>query len=202
MAVGGRPASVALADLNGDGKLDLAAADLTDGTVSVSLGDGSGTFPTVQNYPVGRYPISVAVADFNSDGKLDIVTGDNLSHMVSVLVGNGNGTFKPARHVSVGGDPQSIAVADFDGNNQPDVVSANLIAGNVAVLLNSTDIVPPVTTATPVPSPNSNGWNNTSVTLTLDATDNSGGSGVKEVTYQVGAHVTGRGAGWVEDVAV
>jgi hypothetical protein len=35
--------------------------------------------------------------------------------------------------------------------------------------------------------PNSNGWNNTSVTLTLDATDNSGGSGVKEVTYQIGA---------------
>jgi hypothetical protein len=187
VAVGGRPASVALADLNGDGKLDLAVADLTDGTVSVSLGDGSGTFPTVQDYPVGRYPISVAVADFNSDGKLDIATGDNLSHMVSVLVGNGNGTFKPARHVSVGGDPQSIAVADFDGNNQPDVVSANLTAGNVAVLLNSTDIVPPVTTATQVPPPNGNGWNNTNVTLTLDATDNSGGSGVKEVTYQVGA---------------
>ena len=99
VAVGARPASVALADLNGDGKLDLAAADLTDGKVSVSLGDGSGTFPTVQDYPVGRYPISVAFADFNSDGKLDIVTADNSSHMVSVLVGNGNGTFKPARHV-------------------------------------------------------------------------------------------------------
>ena len=101
VAVGARPASVALADLNGDGKLDLAAADLTDGKVSVSLGDGSGTFPTVQDYPVGRSPISVAVADFNSDGKPDIVAANNLSHMVSVLVGNGNGTFKPARHVSV-----------------------------------------------------------------------------------------------------
>ena len=187
VAVGARPASVALADLNGDGRLDLATANLTDGKVSVSLGDGTGTFPTVQDYPVGRYPISVAVADFNSDGKRDIVTADNLSHMVSVLVGNGNGTFKPARHVSVAGDPQSLAVADFDGNGQPDVVSANLTAGNVAVLLNSTDIVPPVTTAALAPSPNSSGWNNTNVTLTLDATDNSGGSGVKQVTYQVGA---------------
>jgi FG-GAP-like repeat/FG-GAP repeat/PQQ-like domain len=185
--VGARPASVALADLDGDGKLDLAAADLTDGKVSVSLGDGTGTFPTVQDYPVGRNPISVAVADFNSDGKLDIVAANNVSHMVSILVGNGNGTFKPARHVSVAGDPQSIAVADFDGNNQPDVVSANLTAGNVSVLLNATDIVPPITTAMPVPLPNSNGWNHTTVTLTLDATDNSGGSGVKEVTYQVGA---------------
>jgi FG-GAP-like repeat len=187
VAVGGRPASIALADLNGDGKLDLAAADLNDGTVSVSLGDGSGTFPTVQDYPVGRYPISVAVADFNSDGKRDIVAADNLSHMLSVLVGNGDGTFKPARHVSVAGDPQSLTVADFDGNNQPDVAVANLTAADVAIFLNATDIVPPVTTATLVPTPNGAGWNNTSATLTLNATDNTGGSGVKEVTYQIGA---------------
>jgi hypothetical protein len=187
VAVGHRPASVALADLNGDGKLDLAAADLNDGTVSVSLGDGTGTFPTVQHYAVGRFPMFVAVADFNSDGKRDLVAADNLSHMVAVLVGNGNGTFAPARHLSVGGDPQSIAVADFDGNNQPDIATANLSAGNVAVLLNSTDIVPPITTATPVPPSNGNGWNNTSVALTLQAADNSGGSGVKQLTYQIGA---------------
>jgi hypothetical protein len=187
VAVGGRPASLVLADLNGDGKLDLAAADLNDGAVSVSLGDGTGTFPTVQNYPVGRYPISVSVGDFNSDGKADLVAANNLSRMVSILVGNGNGTFKTAKHLSVGGDPQSLAVADFDGNSQPDIAAANLTIANVAVLLNSTDIVPPATTATPVPPPNGAGWNNTSVTLTLTATDNSGGSGVKEVTYQIGA---------------
>ena len=185
--VGVRPVSVKLADLDGDGKLDLAAADLNDGKVSVSLGDGSGTFPTVQDYPVGRYPTSLAVADFNRDGKPDLAAASNQSHMVSVLAGNGNGTFKPARHVSVRGDPQSIAVADFDGNNQPDIVSANLTGGSVEVLLNVTDFVAPTTTATPAPLPNSHGWNNTGVTLTLDATDNSGGSGVKDVTYQVGS---------------
>jgi hypothetical protein len=42
---------------------------------------------------------------------------------------------------------------------------------------------PPVTTATASPAPNSNGWNNTNVTVTLNSADDSGGSGVKQIQY-------------------
>jgi len=49
------------------------------------------------------------------------------------------------------------------------------------------DTIPPTTTATPSPVPNTNGWNNTDVTVSLNATDNEGGSGVKEIHYQVDA---------------
>lgn len=188
VALGARPASVALADLDGDGKLDLATADLLGSTVSVSLGDGTGTFPTVTDYGVGRYPTSAAVEDFNKDGKLDLAVADSLSHMVSILLGNGNGTFAAARSFAVDSNPQSVAAGDLNGDGEPDLVVANLDSNTVSVLLNTTDIVPPTTTATPSPAPNANGWNKTSVSVALSATDNAGGSGVKEVRYAIGAN--------------
>jgi hypothetical protein len=188
VAVDLRPSAVAIADFNGDGKPDLAVANLLGSTVSVSLGDGTGTFPTVTNYAVGRYPTSVAVEDFNNDGKLDLAVSDSLTDMVSVLPGNGDGTFAAARGFPLGGNPQSVAAGDLDGNGEPDVVAANLHGNTASVLLNTTDIVPPTTTATLSPAANAAGWNKTSVTVTLSATDNPGGSGVRDVHYAVGVN--------------
>ena len=188
VAVGARPSAVAIADLDGDGKLDLAVADLLDSTVSVSMGDGTGTFPTVTNYAVGRYPMSVAVDDFNKDGKLDLAVADSLSNMVSILAGNGNGTFARARSFAIDGNPQSVAAGDLDGNGEPDLVAANMSSNTISVLLNTSDIVPPTTTATLSPPANASGWNKTSVGVTLSAADNAGGSGVKEVHYAIGAN--------------
>jgi hypothetical protein len=84
---GGYSLSVAVADFNGDGKLDLAHANLAnsqnpDGTVSVLLGNGDGTFQTAVTYALGTNadPECVAVGDFNGDGKPDLaVAGYELS---------------------------------------------------------------------------------------------------------------------------
>jgi hypothetical protein len=56
-------------------------------------------------------------------------------------------------------------------------------AENIFVAKISSDNIPPTTTAIPSPGPNGNGWNNTSVTVELNATDNPGGSGVKQIQY-------------------
>lgn len=88
---------VAAADLNGDGKPDLVSCNNGDGTISVLLGKGDGTFQAAVAYNVGKWPGAVAVGDFNGDGKLDLAITDSgpagTSNQVSILLGNGDGTF-------------------------------------------------------------------------------------------------------------
>ena len=75
------------ADLNGDGKLDLAVANPTANTISVLLGNGDGTFQSAVAYPAGQAPQSLVVADFNGDGRPDIAAA-NYSGTVSIFLGN------------------------------------------------------------------------------------------------------------------
>jgi DNA-binding winged helix-turn-helix (wHTH) protein len=124
--VGSRPDSVAVGDFNGDGKLDLAVANAGDGSVSILLGKGNGTFQSPMSYAAGQGPFSqVAVGDFNGDGKLDVVVSNFGSNNVSVLLGNGDGTFRAATQYSVGRHPSSVAVADVNGDGKLDLIVSN-----------------------------------------------------------------------------
>src|SRR5271170_7499706 len=76
---GYNPYSVAIADLNGDGNLDVVVANESqsknnpEGSISVMLGKGDGTFHAPVNYSSGgEGAYSISVADFNGDGKLDL----------------------------------------------------------------------------------------------------------------------------------
>src|SRR4029077_18747665 len=77
---GKNPYSIAAADFDGDGNLDLVVSNLgidhtnggfLSGSVSVLLGNGNGTFQDHVDYATGLGPNSVAVGDFNGDGRLD-----------------------------------------------------------------------------------------------------------------------------------
>ena len=83
VSVSSQPFSVAKADFNADGKTDLVTANSGNGTVSVLLGNGNGTFAAAASSTVGTQPECVAVADFNNDGKPDIITADFIAHTVS-----------------------------------------------------------------------------------------------------------------------
>ena len=72
--------SVAVADVNGDGKPDLVVANYGSNTVSVLLGNGNGTFQAQQTFATGTIPYSVAVADVNGDGKPDLVVANYCSN--------------------------------------------------------------------------------------------------------------------------
>jgi hypothetical protein len=90
MTVGNRPQAILAADFNNDGKLDLGIANSGDGTVTLLLGNGDGTFtPSADSpYPVGSGASGLAVADFNGDGKLDlaVVNASDGTGTVSILL--------------------------------------------------------------------------------------------------------------------
>jgi len=128
------PRSVAVGDLNGDGKPDMAVANWgfpNVGSVSLLLGRGDGTFQDAVNYRSGDRTYSVAVADFNGDGKLDLVAGHN--NGVAILLGNGDGTLQPPVNYGAGAI-WSVAVGDLNGDSRPD-----LIVAGFSVLLNTCD---------------------------------------------------------------
>jgi hypothetical protein len=135
--------SVAVADVNGDGKPDLATADYngTSGTLSVLLGDGTGAFPAYRTYAVGDSPSSVAVADVNGDGRCDLVTTNSGggTNTVNVLLATGDGTFQTARNYYAGASPFALATGAFNGDAFPDLagVTNSSTAGNLAVFLNN-----------------------------------------------------------------
>jgi hypothetical protein len=130
---------VAVADLNGDGKPDLAAAVRGRNSVGVLLGRGDGAFGAATTYAVGGDPFNVAVADLNGDGKPDLVTPNRLGNDVSVLLGHGDGTFGAPTGYATGWHPNMIAMVDLDGDGKFDLVTADHNGNSVSALLGRGD---------------------------------------------------------------
>src|SRR6185369_15513622 len=72
----GRSTALVLADLNADGRSDLATTQAPEGTVSVLLATGPGTFADVVTYAAGPFPQSLVAADLDGDGDEDVVVAN------------------------------------------------------------------------------------------------------------------------------
>ena len=118
---GAYPSAVAVGDLDGDGKPDLAVA--TASSVSVLLNRGSTLAPPA-DYKVGPSPMSLAIADLNGDGKPDLATAAN-EDSSSVLLNRGDGTFRRGRDYDSTSGPSWVAAADLNGNGKRDLVAAS-----------------------------------------------------------------------------
>ena len=137
---GGGPRSVALGDVNGDGRPDLITANSGTNTASVLLGTGAGAFGPPTDYPTGAGPVGVALGDVNGDGRPDLVTANYNVNTVSVRLNTGAGAFGPKADYPTGAEPRSVALGDVNGDGRPDLVTANTndsagLLGTVSVLL-------------------------------------------------------------------
>jgi FG-GAP-like repeat/FG-GAP repeat len=146
-ATGAAPVSVAVSDVNGDGKPDLVTANLGGDSASLLLGNGDGTFQAKVDYTTGASPASVSVADVNGDARPDLVTADSADNTASLLLGNGDGTFRPRSTLGVGAIPLSVTVADLNGDGAPDLATANPGDNTDSVLLQTSSHAQPGTLA-------------------------------------------------------
>ena len=144
-AVGERPDTVSVADFNGDGNQDLAVVNrgvvhsTPSHTVSILLGDGSGSFAAATNFETGVSDArDLSVGDFNGDSNQDLAVVDAFGQeglLVSILLGDGSGSFGAATTFEAGKHPFSVAVTDFNGDGITDLAVANLGSNNVSILL-------------------------------------------------------------------
>src|SRR6266851_4628550 len=143
--VGTAPLAVASGDFNGDGKVDLVVANAgnpgagDNGSVSILLGNGDGTFQLATNIPAGKNPISIAVGDFNGDSRLDLVVANQGGSTVSLLLGNGDGTFQSHLDYTAGSGPIAVAIGDFNGDSHLDLIVANGQTASGGLLLGNGD---------------------------------------------------------------
>jgi photosystem II stability/assembly factor-like uncharacterized protein len=163
-ATGLRPVSVAIGDLDGDGKADLAVANNGSSTVSVFRNTGSSgsitpsSFAAKVDFTSGSTPRSVAIGDLNGDGKPDLAVANGSTYTVSVFSNKGtkgsitSSSFASQVYFTTGSYPISVATGDLDGDGKPDLVVANYESNTFSVIRNNPVFAPPPTIASFSPS--------------------------------------------------
>ena len=145
---GSGASSVALGDVNGDGKVDLVVANWMGNTVSVLLnttapGALAPSFATLVSFAVELTPNFVALGDVNGDGKVDLAVTNFVSGTVSVLLNTtAPGAITPSFATQVpfgtGNGPNAVALGDVNGDGKVDLAVANWNSNTASVLLNTT----------------------------------------------------------------
>jgi len=129
-----RPFHVALADLDGDGALDLVVSHDDSDRLAIWLGDGEGGLRPAPDLPLGPGSFKVAVADFDGDGHPDLASGGR-DHRVHLVLGAGDGTFRPGPTLPAGRGPWTVVTADLDGDGRGDLLALATEDGTVSVWL-------------------------------------------------------------------
>ncbi len=144
------PSGIAIGDLDGDGKPELAVANYSNNTVSIFRNSSTpgtiaaGSLAARIDLTTGLSPYDIAIGDLNGDGKLDLVVTNNSRTTISVLRNSSptgtitEGSFQPKVDFATGSRPYAcgIAISDLDGDGKPDLAVSNYWDNRVSVFNN------------------------------------------------------------------
>jgi len=142
----GSAAGLKLADMDGDGRLDIVLANPSENTISVLRNTSTpgvidaNSFAARIDFPAGLYPYSPVIADLNGDGRPDVAVANASGNTVSVFLNTASpGAFTtaslaPRNDYPTGLGPRVVAVADIDGDGQVDLATADFSQTAFSVL--------------------------------------------------------------------
>jgi FG-GAP-like repeat/IPT/TIG domain/Secretion system C-terminal sorting domain len=141
---GNRPQRLAVGDIDGDGKLDVAVANTNDNNISVfrnTTSSGAISFAPKVNFAASNLCLAICIADLDSDGKPDIATAStNTTNNISILRNTGSvGTiaFAPKTDLTVIGALNNIVARDINNDNKPDLAVTNFGVDQLSILRNT-----------------------------------------------------------------
>ncbi len=143
LATGVNPDAVALADIDGDNRLDMAVVNESPATVSIFRNTGSSGAPAFApkvDFATAPFPRSIATADFDADGDMDLVISNGGAASVSVFKNistSGTVSFDPKIDLATAGGGNSVAVNDMDGDGKLDITATNFGMASFSVLKNT-----------------------------------------------------------------
>src|SRR5262245_6821924 len=123
------PLALAVGDLDGDGRLDVALAS-DDSTVTTLLGDGRGGLGSQHVLPIAADLAAIALGRVDADARLDAVVSGPSSGSVITLLGAGDGSFVAGAVASAPWTPASLVLRDLDGDGHADAVVADPFFGD------------------------------------------------------------------------
>jgi gliding motility-associated-like protein len=150
IVVGSYPGSLSIADLDGDGKLDIVVCNGNSNNISILKNNStigsitSSSFATHVVFAAGLAPLNAVIKDIDRDGKVDIAVVNKNSNTLSILKNNiSNGTinlnsFAPKVDFVTGTAPFSIAIGDINGDNKLDLVTTNSGSNSISIFENTT----------------------------------------------------------------
>ena len=134
---GSFPISLVAADVNGDGQMDLIAANHDTSTLTVLTNAGNGGFGLAATLALGHRPNGLVAADVNGDSRVDLISSSGPDNDLTVLTNNGSGGFALAATLAVGTAPTSVVAADINRDGQVDLISGNQGDNTLTVLTNN-----------------------------------------------------------------